>query len=466
MQKFPVCPQQHKKSRLVQKICVEIGCTRDPYQCITCCETKHSGHQLIDVSEIGSFLPTQKKFIKFYKQLKPLIINILETIEENLSNDYDTLQRFEKLQSCTYSQLDELNGIIKKNIKSIRTRCNDLLFYLSKNIDEQLRIFNKKQEAKTLSRKLQQAQEETFSSLQELGNDFYMKNNFDRAFKFFDEAHQLKPKDLRILFNKAQTLNKQMKFQQAVDVYDQILEIEQDNYDALINKGNKQNYVQGQSQQQLIQYQMALKTYNQILKENPEDNLALLNKGHCYQGLNQYDLAIKSYEKCLKSNPNDYKILYHKGEALRFKGKFKEALDAYDKFLLIDQSDIQCLFSSGKALEQLKQFDQAIIKYDQILRIDENNIQAIIHKANLLQKCMQFHQAIELYDKVLHLDQDNIEAMLQLAKTQETIHNYQNACDLYDRILQINQQHQIAFQKKKELQNNLNLIVSFELEKS
>ena len=130
--------------------------------------------------------------------------------------------------------------------------------------------------------------------------------------------------------------------------------IDEENINVLIEKANqllvKKNY------EEAIQY------YDKVLEIEPNAKVVLNNKGNALSNLGKYEEAIQYYDKVLKinlviaklfgSDPNDINTLYSKGNALFALGKYDDAIEHYDKVLEINPNATDVLHKKNLALKE------------------------------------------------------------------------------------------------------------------
>ena len=110
----------------------------------------------------------------------------------------------------------------------------------------------------------------------------------------------------------------------------------------------------------------ALQIYDEILKLNQTNISALNYKGLALASLGNYEEAIKMYNKVLTIDPNDLLALNNKGVALYNIGNYEEAIKMYNKVLTIDPNDIDAKHNKRLALLSLNKTQEANILYDQL----------------------------------------------------------------------------------------------------
>ena len=109
------------------------------------------------------------------------------------------------------------------------------------------------------------------------------------------------------LFENGVQAIKTQDYEKAIEYFDKILEIEQSNIDALINKGA--------ALIELEKYRKAILNFDKILEIDPNNFRALNNKGAALTRLENYEQAISSFDQILDVNPVDETALKNRNIA-------------------------------------------------------------------------------------------------------------------------------------------------------
>jgi superkiller protein 3 len=80
------------------------------------------------------------------------------------------------------------------------------------------------------------------------------------------------------------------------------------------------------------QFNQAIDIFNQTIELQPDCSEAYLGLGIAYRQLHELEKALKATQKALDYNPRYYKAYYNLGLIYEEKGKKKEALEAFKRF--------------------------------------------------------------------------------------------------------------------------------------
>ncbi|HLD35889.1 MAG TPA: tetratricopeptide repeat protein [Planctomycetota bacterium] len=118
----------------------------------------------------------------------------------------------------------------------------------------------------------------------------------EEAIKIYDKILEIYPNKISILYGKSDLLNRMGKYQEALQVLEKILQLNTKEDAAWQRKGK--------ILAELGQFEKALEALNKSIKYNP-DSMSILNKGDILIRLNRLDEAIKIFDKLINDNDND-----------------------------------------------------------------------------------------------------------------------------------------------------------------
>jgi tetratricopeptide (TPR) repeat protein len=125
------------------------------------------------------------------------------------------------------------------------------------------------------------------------------------------------------------------------------------------NKGVDLYYKQGK-------FQEALQSFDRVLEIEPEHAGAWNGRGICLKELGRYEEAIQCFNKVIALNPTDEEVYYNRGEALEKLGKtngdmklFEEAIKSFDAVLNLNPYHVYAWNYRGVCLKELGRYEEA-----------------------------------------------------------------------------------------------------------
>ncbi len=104
----------------------------------------------------------------------------------------------------------------------------------------------------------------------------------------------------------------------------------------------------------------ALIVFDLVLQRDPNNVNALNNKGNTLVNLAKYDEAFVYLKRVLTINPNFVPALINAGNVLLFQHKYQDSLNYYDRALALKSDEVVALNNKAKALIALGKREQAL----------------------------------------------------------------------------------------------------------
>ena len=119
-------------------------------------------------------------------------------------------------------------------------------------------------------------------------------------------------------------------------------------------------------------YQQAIELYSEILAENPNEAVAYNRRGNVYLKLEQYDAALTDYNRAIAINPDFLKAYNNRGNAYFQLKLYKSALADYTRVIEINPNLEFALYNRGNVFANLGNYAAAISDYNRALQINPN----------------------------------------------------------------------------------------------
>lgn len=219
-----------------------------------------------------------------------------------------------------------------------------------------------------------------------------------------------------LLNNKALTLSKEEKHDEALKLIKQSIELDQsnpglfNNQAIFLSKVNKYNEAI-ESVKKALQIDPQNKTSIEILSVNLNNQFTI----DVQKGLNNE--ALEKISRAIELRPNE--IIFHcnKASILNKLNRHAEALEWADKALAIDKTNPNARTIKSVILNQLalddadnQKYEDAIKKIDQAIELKSNEIGHYINKGSFLLSLDRVQEAAKCADKALELDKENKDA--------------------------------------------------------
>ncbi len=207
------------------------------------------------------------------------------------------------------------------------------------------------------------------------------------------------------------------KWQESIDVFDAVVDLQSNHYDAWCLRGFSLN--------RLGRYEESIKSCNHALQINPKDAAAWCFRGSSLNSLERYEEAIENFDHALQINPKYANAWYFRGSLLNRLERHEEAIENFDHALQINPEDDNAWYFRGSALYNLERYEEAIESYDHALQINSEDSTAWYLRGSALYGLGRCEEAIESYDHALQVNPEY--AMASISRNiafKNTVENY------------------------------------------
>jgi len=139
-------------------------------------------------------------------------------------------------------------------------------------------------------------------------NKLFLAKQFEDAIILYNKILEKNPHNLDVINNKGYALGKLKKHAEAIQCYDFGLSIYPNEKTLLVNKIS--------SLRKLKAYQDSLNICEQILKSHPDDNITLYHKERILFSMEKYPESIQCCDVILASYPKNAEVLFDKAASL------------------------------------------------------------------------------------------------------------------------------------------------------
>ena len=296
-----------------------------------------------------------------------------------------------------------------------------------------------------------------------LGLAYLEISDFEKSLNYLNKSFELDNTFYQALIKSGEVLLKSKEYDKSIEIFDKILnnEKEKNNELALLRKGDalfmKNNFKE------------ALELYENVLKLNENNEEALIGAGICERKLFKLDEAINYYDRVLKINNNNENVLYNKAIALSLKGNNQDSNDLLTKAKSIKESEdilyayeLNNLYDKNyskvneefdnyikenkqitnpglynikaQSLLHEEKYDEAFKYIEQALELNPNYTYAINTKANILDKTGKKDEALLLYQKAAEGEQDNIIFLLNYSLSLLENKNKEKSKEIFEKV--------------------------------
>jgi tetratricopeptide (TPR) repeat protein len=185
----------------------------------------------------------------------------------------------------------------------------------------------------------------------------------DKAIDDYSEAIRRDPKSPLAFYGRGVLLaSRKRAFTRAIADFDKVLDLQPDNVDALILRGD--------SYSQLGQTGRALADLNRAVTEAPDNAQAFLFRGLAQGRRGEDRLALADYDQAIKLEPRYVDALVNRAAVHASQGRAADAIRDLDAALAIRPNNPLALYNRGYAHFGQRAYDKAIADYDAAIALD------------------------------------------------------------------------------------------------
>jgi tetratricopeptide (TPR) repeat protein len=236
-------------------------------------------------------------------------------------------------------------------------------------------------------------------------------------------------RDATGIFQQAVTLHQQGLLPQARALYERVLALQADHFEA--------QHLLGILCLQSNVLDEALFHLDRAIALRPEFAVAHNNRGLVLMELKRHDEAVASFERTIALKPDYTAACYHRGNALLALARYGEAAVAYDRVIALAPEFADAHNGRGRALQALGRFAEALASFHRAITFRPEFAEARYNHGNALLELRRFDQALASFDQAIALRADFAEAwnnrgtaLLAIGQIEEAMASYDRAIGL------------------------------------
>jgi tetratricopeptide (TPR) repeat protein len=205
------------------------------------------------------------------------------------------------------------------------------------------------------------------------------------------------------MLQRALTLQNQGEFAQAEKLYNKVLKLNPNHFDAL--------HLLGLSMHQRGDSARGLDLVAAALQIDPNSADALLNYGSMLSALNRHEEALAYYDRALAINPFFVSALKNRANSLAEIGRHQEAVAGFKQALALKPGDAAMLFNCGNSLRQLGRHEEALAFYREVLKLKPDDAALLNSCGNEFALLGCATEALACFDRALQLNPNDAETL-------------------------------------------------------
>lgn len=231
-----------------------------------------------------------------------------------------------------------------------------------------------------------------------IGNSYLEDGNLLKAKKFFKKAYMADPCNIEILYEFALFHAEYNEGDQALDYYNEILDIDEKQAGAHYGKAIIYDE-NGDSDK-------ALDSYKEAIKHDEEYFHAYLYLADIYDRRGEDDTAEMYYEKAIKVDSDSIWGLMNYGSFLEEKDRNEEALVHFEHALSLAEDHYLALFNKAVVLAKLGYIDEAILCYEKSAEQNVKHPYTFLNWAVLFKNMEKYNLAEEVISRGIYYNNE------------------------------------------------------------
>jgi len=162
-------------------------------------------------------------------------------------------------------------------------------------------------------------------------------------------------------FALALSLHQKGQLAQAQVLYEQVLQAQARNFDAL--------HLLGVIAAQTKQTERAVRLIGEAITINSQNAGFYMNYGNALQDLNQHQAALESFDRAIALKPDFADAYSNRGNSLLVLGRYQAALESFDKAIALKPDHAVAYNNRGNALLDLRRHHEALQSYERAIAL-------------------------------------------------------------------------------------------------
>jgi len=295
------------------------------------------------------------------------------------------------------------------------------------------------------------------------GNDYFLKDNKEKALDCYKKAIELKPNYLSALLFMGVTYMSMEDFKNAIKFFNKTIQIDPNNllayqgegiaYCAIkefdksivsyqqsleINPDQEKTWLyMGDTYRKREDYAEAIRCYRKAVELKPDQDEAWNKMGITYRKKEDYAEAIRCYQRAIEIKPDKEEAWYNMGNAHGKKEDYSEAIRCYQRAVEIKPDKEEAWYNMGNAHGQKEDYSEAIRCYQKAIEIKPDKEEAWYNMGNALSEKEDYTEAIRCYQKAIELKPDQDEAWYNMGIAHRKKEDYSEAIRCYQKVIEI-----------------------------
>lgn len=257
----------------------------------------------------------------------------------------------------------------------------------------------------------------------------HREKRLDEAVALYQEILEIEPNHVQACFNLGSIFHAQSDLPAAISYYQEVVALEPDNFQAL--------YVLADAFRDHGCREEAIGSYRKALALNDTYPEPHYNLGILYYQQGEYDQALASFRSVIDIDPLHADSLYNTGMVHFDSGDYENAAVFYEKALVARPDDVDTLYNLAFTRAKLGQLEKAALHYHEAIELAPDDAELHNSLGSVLRKLNEPEMAEFCYRQAVAVRDDYGTAWTNLATILHILGQYDEALECYSKAIEL-----------------------------
>ena len=256
-------------------------------------------------------------------------------------------------------------------------------------------------------------------------------------------------RDVAELSQQGYQLLRERSYDEAIDRFETILEIEPDNSYALVGLGD--------IARKRGRHHDAVGFYQRCLEGDPDNAFALFGLADSYRSLRKYHEALAIWERYLEHDNENVTVLTRVADAYRKVRRKQRSRELYERVLELEPDNPYALIGLGHLHYDFREYEEALSSWKRMHEISGQSvdIRVLTSIGNCYRKLKEFRTGIPYFEQALKREPDNFYALFGLADCYRGLNDPEQSLTYWNRILEKDPENRVILTRAADAHRSM-----------
>ena len=261
---------------------------------------------------------------------------------------------------------------------------------------------------------------------------FIQEDKLDNALDLANSILMIENNNYEVIILKSSILSKQKKHNKSISLLKSIINNYKNKCELFYQIGIEYLFIENFSKSSYY--------FKKSLNYDYLDHSAIYNILYCYEMIRDTKGLIIFLKEYLSRNPYSEIGWHNLGKNYVKIKMYNEAIAAFDYAIFSDDSFTSPYIDKGKLLEKMKKYDDAIDNYKEIISINPNSSYTLFRIAFCFEKKYDYENSLDYYFKCINNDPNMDKAFFRLSMFYYREKKFKRAIEYIEKAIKLNQE--------------------------